>query len=394
MTTAAPDLIARYEGYRRVDPGNVLLLVSLGQLYHEAGRFEDAATTFREALAIDPAHAGARSRLASVLISLHRFAEAEELLQPLAEAAPTDAALQHNLGLVRFHQRKFEAARQAFAAAREGGDAETWAHLAYASHHLGDMDTAREAASQWAALAPSSRAEGYLSVVELDCLDHEAAYRRANALLQSDPDNADALVVSGVQALELQDMERAAGHYENASRLEPDNARAWVGVALVRLYREEHTRAIEAFERALALDPRNTGTLVALGWTHFARRDYPEAENVFRRAIEIDRNFGEAHGGLASALVMLNRREEARSEIALAKRLSPQGFGHLYARSVLLGLEGKKDLGAQMLDRAFDRSTRQGLPSLLEQARVFMGRRQPPALPPPAAGKTPPRRLN
>lgn len=393
--SAAPDIIARYEGYRQVDPANVMLLVSLGQLYHEAGRFDDAAATLREALAIDPAHAGARSRLGSVLISQHRFADAEALLQPLAEASPGDAALQHNLGLVLFHQHKYEAARQAFAAARSGGDADTWAHLAYASHHLGDMDTARQAASQWAALAPSSRAEGYLSVVELDCRDHEAAYRRANALLQSDPDNTDALVVSGVQALELQDMDRAAGHYEKASSLEPDNARAWVGVALVRLYREEHVRAIEAFERALALDPRNTGTLVALGWAHFTRRDYPEAEAVFRRAIEVDRNFAEAHGGLASALVMLNRRDEARAAIALAKRLSPQGFGHVYARAVLLGLDGRKEQGAKLLDHAFERSTREGLPSLMEQARVFMGRRPPPTLPPPSSpGPRPPRRLN
>ena len=382
------DTIARYERFRQADPGNAELRLALGDLYHRAGRLDEALATFREGLAVNERVTALRSREASVLISLHRFAEAEASLRPLVQADPGNASLQHNLGLTLYHQHQFEAAREAFDAARANGgtevEPETWAHLAYSSHQVGDMAQARSAATRWAELAPSGRAEGYLSLVELDCLDYAGAYQRARETLKTAPDNVDANVVSGVEALELQEMERADAHYTRASTLEPDNPRAWVGVALVRLYREEHARAIEAFERALALAPRDTGTLVALGWTHFALKDYPAAEAVFRRAVALERNFGEAHGGLASALVMQNRRDEARATIAVARRLAPTGFGHIYAKAVLLGLEGKQELGAKLVDRAIEQPSRPGLPSLLDQARVFMSRRQLP-LPPHVA---------
>lgn len=378
------DLIARYEGYRRADPGNVHLLLALGDLYHHAGRFDDALAAFRAGLTADPQFAALRSREASVLLSLHRFAEAEAAIRPLIDADPGNPALQHNLGLALYHQHKFEAARGAFAAAASGGESETWRHLAYASHHAGDLESARSAAARWAELAPSTRAEGYLALVEFDSLDHDGAYRRARATLEADPDNVDASVVGGVEALEQQDIDRAERLYAQASSLEPDNARAWLGVALVRLYREEHARAIEAFERSLALDPRNTGTLVALGWTHIAIANYPGAERAFRRALVVDHNFGEAHGGLASALVMQDRRDEAQREIALARRLAARGFGYVYAQGVLLGLQGQVELGGRLIDRALERPARPGLPSLREQLRVFTSRRLPPQLPPPA----------
>lgn len=381
------DSIARYEGYRRADPGNARLLLTLGDLYHEAGRFEEALATFGDAAAAAPGQAAARSRIASVFISLHRFEDAEATLRPLADEQPDDPALCRNLGLALYHQSKFEAARDAFARAVEHGgkadavDSENWLYLAYASHHLGDMESARRAADRCAELAPSPRVEGYLSLVQFDSLDHQSAYRHARSALDADADNVAASIVSGVEALECSDIDRAERLYTNASTLESSNPRAWLGVALVRLYKQEHARAVEAFERSLAFDAKNTGTLVALGWAHLTAQNYLEAHRAFERAIEVDRNFAEAHGGLAAALVMQNRGEEARREIELAHRLAPQGFGAVYAQAALLGLEGKTEVGTRLLDRAMQRSVRPGMPTLHEQVRLFMHKRQPPRLP-------------
>ena len=387
--TPDTDPIARYERFRQADPDNPNLIQALGDLYHRAGRFDQALACFADGLRVEPGNAALRGRLAMVWISQHRFAEAEQQLQELVADSPGDPALWHNLGLAQFHQKKFDAARDSLATAEGKGARapETYSHLAHAWHHLGDVQRAREAAQRWAQVSPSAAAEGYLSLVELDCGDYDAAFARADATLAKDPDNVDANVVSGVNALEQQQIERAESQYATASRLEPDNPRAWVGVALVRLHHREHARAIEAFERALALSPRNVGTIIALGWAQLSIREHVAAEKTFRRAILVDRTFGEAYGGLASALVMQNRRDEARREIERARRLNAGGFGAVYAQSVLLALEGRQPLGERLMTKALQRSVRPGTPSLYEYSRTFL--RQLPAPTGPEAGPGP-----
>src|SRR5262249_48285516 len=90
------------------------------------------------------------------------------------------------------------------------------------------------------------------------------------------------------------------------------------------------------------------------------------------RAIEVERNFGEAHGGLATTLVWQNRREEAHREIALARRLDPNGFGVVYARSVLMALEGRREQGEHLLARALERTLRPDGRTLMDSIRIFL----------------------
>ncbi|HLQ26273.1 MAG TPA: tetratricopeptide repeat protein, partial [Acidiferrobacterales bacterium] len=73
--------IERYEGYIKVDSRNPLLWLNLGDLYHQAARFDQAIACYERCLLHKPGHAPARSRLASVMISLHRFDQAEKLLK-------------------------------------------------------------------------------------------------------------------------------------------------------------------------------------------------------------------------------------------------------------------------------------------------------------------------
>lgn len=52
-----------------------------------------------------------------------------------------------------------------------------------------------------------------------------------------------------------------------------------------------------------------------------------EAEKIFRQAVEVDRNFAEAHRGLAVSLRFQQKLIEARSEAKLATKLDPKSFG-------------------------------------------------------------------
>ena len=100
----------------------------------------------------NPAHLGTLSRTANVLISEHRFAEAQVSLEALRAAHPDDAALCFNLGLALYYQQRWGDALAAFDAARERGleDAELLRYRTFTLHHLGRLDEAVDACEAWA----------------------------------------------------------------------------------------------------------------------------------------------------------------------------------------------------------------------------------------------------
>jgi tetratricopeptide (TPR) repeat protein len=98
--------VHRYESYVRADPGNPLLWMNLGDLYHKLSRFDEAIACFERCLHDHPEYTSARSNLAAVMISQHRFVEAERLLRALLEEAGNDPALLFNLGVSLYYQKR------------------------------------------------------------------------------------------------------------------------------------------------------------------------------------------------------------------------------------------------------------------------------------------------
>ena len=88
--------IARYEGYLRQDPDNTSLLIAVGDLYHRSGRQDEPLACYERSLADDAQHALAQGRIASVMLSRHRFAEAEQALRGLLDQGEPDAVPLHN----------------------------------------------------------------------------------------------------------------------------------------------------------------------------------------------------------------------------------------------------------------------------------------------------------
>jgi Flp pilus assembly protein TadD len=300
-----------------------------------------------------PGHLIAQSRLAEVMISRHEFAEAETLLSSvLAKTAKPDPALLHNLGLAQFHQRRFAEAEKTFAAAHREGlrSAQATGYLVKSLHQQGKTGPARELAARWLEMEPTDAVEGYLCLLDFDHGELDRARIRANVVLARNPDNPDAATVLAHGLLEDGDTAGAGALFATVQRQEPDNPRALLGLGLVAVRAQRHDEARELLEQAYALMPENYGTLTILGWTRIAAGDAAGAEACFRRSLELNRSFAETHGGLASALVLQDRREEARKEIKLAQRLGGS-FGAGYAESMLLGLEESQAAGSELFDR-------------------------------------------
>jgi tetratricopeptide (TPR) repeat protein len=366
--------IARHERFHALDPRNPMLLRALADLHHQAGNFDRALECYRECLVLDGGDQATQSRIASLHISRHEFTQAEAMLREVMAGGADDPVLWHNLGISLYFQRRWTDAVEALQKARDRGlrDADNLRYLTFAWHHLGDTKQALDICQQWLSATPSPKAHGYHALLLMDEGDMSEAVKAAEQSLAQDPDDDNANIVLGMWSTETQNIDDAAARFERVVRKDPDNCRGWLGLALVQLYRAQHVDSIASFKRALTFMPRHVGVIVAMGWAHFNNRDFAAAEATFRHAIGIERNFGEAHGGLASALVVQNRREEARREVAIARKLDPNGFGLVYARSVLMAMEGRREQGEEYMARALERQLRPGGPTLMDSIRVFL----------------------
>jgi tetratricopeptide (TPR) repeat protein len=368
--------IQRHESYVDVDPDNLLLRLTLGDLYHQAGRMSEANACYDHCLLQTPGDAIARSRLASVMISQHRFAEAEQSLRALIAGGDADASLLHNLGLALYYQRRWDDARNCFAQAIEQGiaSADALAYLARTLHHMGMMTEAIDAARRWTDVAQDSQSKSYLSLLYMDNNDVERSSKLAREVLVHNPDNIDANVVAGMASAGEQDVGPARLHFETALRQDRENGRAWLGLGLVQLYQQEHAQAVESLGHATRIFPGNAGIMVSFGWAKLASKDAAGAQEVFEQALRVDRTFAESHGGLASALAFQHKFERAEQEIKLARRLDPSGFGADFAETTILAVQGQTQAATDLFDRMLLRSPPGGMLPLIEQLRVYATR--------------------
>lgn len=371
--------IDRYESYVRADPGNPLLWVNLGELYHQVSRFDEAIACFERCLHDHPQFTSARGHLAAVMISQHRFDDAERVLRGLLREASDNSALLFNLGISLYYQKRWPEAERAFSDAQARGlsTPESYAYRARCRHYAGDMEQAIRFARQWVDAAgdghadDNSESRGYLALLYMDQGDLTRARQLAGEVLLASPENIHAGLVMGTASIEAQEIVRAAEQFERILAREPDNSRAWLGIGLARLYQQRHEDAIAALEKAVQLIPDSVGIRVTLGWATLAARDLVGAERVFREALEVDHNFGEAHGGLAATLALQMRIDDARAAIRLARRLDAHGFGSLFAQTVVLKLQGKDKAATEILAGLLQQAPSPDGKTLIEQIEIF-----------------------
>jgi tetratricopeptide (TPR) repeat protein len=380
--------IGRYESYVRADPGNPLLWLNLGDLYHKASRLDEAIACFERCLHDHPEYSSARSHLASVLLTQHRFADAERLLRELLRETETDPGLSFNLGLSLYYQQRWPEAEECFAKAQAHGLAtpDCYAYLARCRHYAGDMTEAIRLCQLWVDSARDAESRGYLALLHMDSGNVVEATKVAEDVLKSSPDDTNAGLVVGTASIEAQEIARASEQFERILAREPDNARAWLGVGLARLYQQQHAESVAALERATQLIPDSVGIRVTLGWATLTARDVVRAEQVFRDSLDIDRTFGEAHGGLAVALALQTRVDEAREAIKRACGLDPNGFGAVFAQTIILKLHGKDKMATDILANMLQQAPRPDGKTLIEQIEIFTRKNPPPPGKVPGSG--------
>lgn len=99
-----------------LDPANPVIQNNLGLVYFFRERYDMAEKHLKKALSLDGKYSEARNNLARVYIETGKYAPAEKevrvVLDDLTYGSPDKAYI--NLGLIKFNQKDYPAARQAF----------------------------------------------------------------------------------------------------------------------------------------------------------------------------------------------------------------------------------------------------------------------------------------
>ena len=108
--------IEAYQQVLKYDPKNVGALVGLGNMYHDARKWQQAADYYQQALAVEPKRADVRTDMGIAYFNLGLNEVAEGEFRKVLEQQPRHANASYNLGIVLHATGRTAAARKVWLA--------------------------------------------------------------------------------------------------------------------------------------------------------------------------------------------------------------------------------------------------------------------------------------
>jgi len=245
--TRPDDAIAAYNQAAKLQPNDPEPHLSSGLLLENEGKFADAASQYKQALALGPS-SDAVIALANLYMRGRRFPEAEEYLRKLVSAEPENAAAHVQFGRVLAAQGKNDAA----VAELEAG-----AKLAPT-----DASVQRDLADLYTTLGKNDQAE--------------AVYR---SLLTKNPNDPDLHRGLGQSLLREKKYADAQQQFLTVVKIKPDFGEAYFDLAFAASENQNYPLTIQALDVRAKLLPE-------IPITHFLRASAYDHLKDFKKAAE------------------------------------------------------------------------------------------------------------
>lgn len=140
--------------------------------------------------------------------------------------------------------------------------------------------------------------------------------------------------------------------YRHVLQLEPDNADALYLLGVVALQAGQNEAAIELISKAIRVDSANPLYFLNLGAAYQALGLYNEAAENLHRAIALEPNFAEAHNSLGNVLRCIGKFEEALGSCRRALSIKPDYADALCNLGTVLQETGQLDEAVAMYQKA------------------------------------------
>jgi tetratricopeptide (TPR) repeat protein len=184
----------------------------------------------------------------------------------------------------------------------------------------------------------------------------EDAKARAGKLLEKDPKDLDALLLSANAMAALKDPAGALDEIEEALQVKPDESRTFVNLGAIRMQAGEAKEAEAAFRQAIALAPDSVEAHLALGNFLWAAERVPEAEQAIKQAISIEPQHLLANRMLGILYLATQRSKEAELPLKAVADVAKTPAARLQLADYYLGTNRAEDAKAILTELAKDQS--------------------------------------
>ncbi|MEE2637803.1 MAG: tetratricopeptide repeat protein [Acidobacteriota bacterium] len=270
----------------------VVTALNLGTELQAQGRFDEAASQYRQVLAVTPDDALAHSNLGTALAAQGQLAEAVEHYQRAVTLEPRDPDSYSNLGNALLELGRVEEAVGSFRQAL-------------------DIDPS------------SAEAHGGLGVALHADNQTDVAIRHLRRALDLGAVSADTHNLLGVALGSQNRLDEAGLQFRRALEIDPDYLDAHTNLAMAAQLGGDPELAIQHYREVLRIGPASADIHNELGLMLSATEKLAEATAHFTRAIQLDPSFAFAHANLGTALQLQGRIDDALRHYEQAVRLAP-----------------------------------------------------------------------
>jgi tetratricopeptide (TPR) repeat protein len=186
-----------------------------------------------------------------------------------------------------------------------------------------------------------------LSEFQLIVRQHGEALKTLDQILQRDPQNAEALFMSGRVALDKGDTTNAIAVLKKSVQLDAGNADAWLFLGRIYSNRND-AAAVQYFDNALRLDTANLEVMEYKA-VHYKRRgEFDQAFALYRDIIRRSPDYSNAYFDMGMIYLELDSLNKAYDNFDIAVKTDPLFVKAYYYRGV--AAENRGDLEAALAD--------------------------------------------
>lgn len=231
-----------------------------------------------------------------------------------------------------------EVSRFAWAAESRGFSASGWPAAP------AGLDAKRRSASHGLARYLS----GLLAEGKGDFSFAEAEYLRAR---QSDPESVLILLHLGTVSMKGNDIPKAVGFFETASRLDPADPRPRFLLGILYTSQQRFEEAANEYSKVLAQDPGDLGALSSLADLYLLQEKLQEALKVYERLLEERPDSPVIHFNVGVLCAKANQWPEAAQHLRRAVELDPANTRLIHYLAQISYRMGDLDEAAEWLTR-------------------------------------------
>lgn len=356
--------------------------VMLAGVYSRAGRHEQAVEVFREVVLRKPRNVAYRTRLAALYAKLGKLDQAERVLREGVELEGDNTA--SKLALVSFlsrHRDRVSAEKQLVGFIEQASDAY---ELRFALARLYEADD-----------QPDKVKRVYRDIIETeDAGSHQmtARNRLAQLLLKEDkleeagalveevlednPNDSRALLISGSIALAQKDAGGAIADARTLLRGEPTSPRALRLLARAHLLNRDLQLAKGNLEKAVRANPRDIQSRLELTQLQLQMRVEGEAVASLVQILALSPDHSGALEAMAKVHIKRRKWAEAEQLVARMKAARPHQWQGYYMKGLLEQARGNWDKSIEELELALEREPRAIAP-LTAMTRSHLALEQP-----------------